>query len=103
MAPNVCCRLSMTLNRREFLAGVAAAAAVPQRTIAQGSAIPIIDTHIHLYDPTRPQGVPYPAPDAPTALPDRYRSDVEPLGITGAIKVEASPWVEDNLWVLDLI
>ena len=25
-----------------------------------------------------------------------------PLGSVGAIKVEASPWVEDNLWVLDV-
>jgi predicted TIM-barrel fold metal-dependent hydrolase len=25
-----------------------------------------------------------------------------PLGIVGAIKVEASPWVEDNLWVLEV-
>jgi L-fuconolactonase len=47
--------------------------------------------------------VPYPSPDAPTALPDRYQKDVTPLGIKGGIKVEASPWVEDNLWVLDLI
>ena len=27
---------------------------------------------------------------------------VRPLGITGAIVVEASAWVEDNQWVLDL-
>ena len=26
-----------------------------------------------------------------------------PLGITGAIKVEASPWVEDNLWALQVM
>ena len=25
-----------------------------------------------------------------------------PLGSVGAIKVEASPWVEDNLWVLEV-
>ena len=25
-----------------------------------------------------------------------------PLGAVGAIKVEASPWVEDNLWVLEV-
>ena len=27
---------------------------------------------------------------------------VRPLGVTGAIVVEASPWLEDNQWVLDL-
>ena len=36
------------------------------------------------------------------ALPDRYRSIATPLGITGAIVVEASPWLEDNQWVLDI-
>ena len=66
----------------------------------------MIDTHIHLYDPTRPQGVPWPAKtDAllykPT-LPETYADTVRPLGITGAVVVEASAWVEDNQWVLDL-
>jgi L-fuconolactonase len=68
------------------------------------SPIPIIDTHLHLYDPTRPQGVPYPkVPNPPQALPSQYQEDVTPLGIVGGIKVEASPWVEDNLWVLEVI
>ena len=71
-----------------------------------GRAIPIIDTHIHLFDPTRPQGAPYTGrPDAgppQPALPPRYRALASPLGIVGAIKVEASPWVEDNLWVLEV-
>lgn len=91
--------MAFHVTRRTLLG----AASAPLFASQQPSAIPIIDTHIHLYDPTRPQGVPYPAADAPTALPDRYRSDVEPLGVKGGIKVEASPWVEDNLWVLDLI
>jgi len=67
---------------------------------------PIIDTHIHLFDPRRPQGVPWPEKtDAilyKPALPDRYRKIAMPLGVTGAIEVEASPWLEDNQWVLDL-
>jgi L-fuconolactonase len=32
----------------------------------------------------------------------RYRKLAEPLGIVGAVKVEASPWIEDNLWVLEV-
>ena len=68
--------------------------------------MPIIDTHIHLFDPTRPQGVPWPEKtDAvlyKPALTDRYRKIAVPLGITGAIEVEASPWLEDNQWVLDI-
>ena len=37
-----------------------------------------------------------------SALPARYRSIAEPLGIRGAIEVECSPWLEDNQWVLDV-
>ena len=74
--------------------------------LAQSAAVPIIDSHIHLFDPTRPQGVPWPAKDDKVlyrpALPARYRKIVRPFGITGAIVVECSPWVEDNQWVLDV-
>ena len=68
--------------------------------------IPVIDTHIHLFDPTRPQGVPWPGKKDTIlyhpALPDRYRQVTDGLGIVGAIEVEASPWLEDNQWVLDI-
>jgi len=68
--------------------------------------MPIIDTHIHLFDPRRPQGVPWPdKSDAilyRPALPERYRKVTQGLGIVGAIEVEASPWLEDNQWVLDI-
>lgn len=67
---------------------------------------PIIDTHIHLYDPARAQGVPWPPKDDRLlyrrVLPEAYAAMVRPLGVTGAIVVEASPWLEDNQWVLDL-
>lgn len=73
---------------------------------AQTAPIPIIDTHIHLFDPTRPQGVPWPPKDNAVlyrpALPDRYRKIATPLGVVGAIEVEASPLLEDNQWVLDI-
>ena len=73
---------------------------------AQSPPIPIIDTHIHFFDTTRPQGVPYPAgkgiPGLPIAIPETFRKAVAQLGIVGAIEVEASPWVEDNLWVLEV-
>ena len=81
----------------------------PRRSVParRARAIPIIDTHIHLFDPTRPQGAPYSGPRAAgaapvPAYPDRYRKLAVPLGSVGAIKVEASPWVEDNLWVLEV-
>jgi len=89
------------VNRRTLLTAAAAGLIAD----AAGS-IPIIDTHIHLFDPTRPQGVPWPAKDNKVlyqpALPDRYRKIAVPLGIVGAIEVEASPLLEDNQWVLDV-
>lgn len=69
-------------------------------------AIPVIDTHIHLYDPSRPGGVPWPSASNAvlykTSLPARYRPIAEPLGIVGAIEVECSSLLEDNQWVLDV-
>jgi predicted TIM-barrel fold metal-dependent hydrolase len=66
----------------------------------------IIDTHTHFYDPTRPEGVPWPGKDDKTlfrrVLPDEYKKLAGPLGVVGTVVVEASPWVEDNQWLLDL-
>ena len=89
------------MRRRDFLA-LSATAAVN----AQSLPFPIIDTHIHLFDPTRPQGVPWPPKDNVDlywpATPERYRHLTEPFGIRGAIEVECSPWLEDNQWVLNV-
>jgi len=66
----------------------------------------VIDCHTHFYDPTRPQGVPWPAPRDKQLYRPVYPADYErlaiPLGITGTVVVEASEWVADNQWVLDL-
>lgn len=66
----------------------------------------IIDTHTHFYDPSRPEGTPWPEPDdetlPPRALPADYKALAVPEGVTGTIMVECSPWLEDNQWVLDL-
>jgi predicted TIM-barrel fold metal-dependent hydrolase len=92
--------IAVSSSRRSFLAA-AAMAATAAKASAEGASIPIIDTHLHLYDPTRPQGAPFPrTPNPRPFLPRDYREVATPLGITGGIKVEASPWVEDNLWVL---
>jgi predicted TIM-barrel fold metal-dependent hydrolase len=67
----------------------------------------VIDTHVHIWDRTRPQGAPFPpevlygAPTPDVKLGNWYRREMAPAGIVGAIAVEASPWVEDNLWLLD--
>ena len=66
----------------------------------------IIDAHIHLFDVNRPGGVPWPEKTDKvlykSATTERYRKIAVPLGIVGAIEVEASPLLEDNQWVLDV-
>lgn len=96
------------MQRRQFLAGAAAVAIAAMRRLPAADApgrIPIIDTHIHLFDAGRPQGAPYKGSkqyQGGVALPSTYRALAQPLGIVGAIEVEASPWIEDNLWVLEV-
>jgi predicted TIM-barrel fold metal-dependent hydrolase len=99
------------MDRRDFIKSAAAGAAAVSAGATGASAkkfpFPIIDTHVHLYDPTRPQGVPWPGPDQPKSiyrrfLPADYRKIAEPYGVVGLIETECSPWVEDNYWVLDV-
>ncbi len=90
------------MQRRAFLAGAAASVTAP--VFAQGADIPIIDTHVPQFDPTRPQGAPYTGPRGQPpqmALPENYRRQIPGTGIVGAITVEASGWIEDNLWILE--
>jgi L-fuconolactonase len=90
------------VTRRELLG----CAALPALALAAGDAPATIDTHIHLFDPARPQGIPWPTKDNAVlyqpALPERYRRIAGPLGVRGAIAIEASPWLDDNQWVLDV-
>jgi predicted TIM-barrel fold metal-dependent hydrolase len=89
----------------------AAAAALGWATSAELNALsptmPTIDAHIHLFDPTRPGGVPWPeASDFVLfrpALPDRYARLAQPHGVVGAIAVECSPWLVDNFWLQDVV
>ena len=86
-------------------ASVAGSLATTQLAQALPPVIPIIDTHIHMFDTRRPGGVPWPATTDTAlykpALPERYASIAGPLGVVGAIVVEASPLVSDNDWVLN--
>jgi predicted TIM-barrel fold metal-dependent hydrolase len=87
------------------LSSTSVLSAATAHTTASGDPT-LIDTHTHFYDPTRPQGVPWP-PASETrlyraVLPKDYRALPVPRPVTSTVVVEASPWVEDNQWVLDL-
>ncbi len=85
---------------------VSAVGDAPDQAAAGADGFTVIDTHTHFYDPSRPQGVPWPPREDTllyrTVLPKDYRAQPVPRPVTGTVVVEASPWVEDNQWVLDL-
>ncbi len=97
------------MTRRDFLYSSAAASVLAARTgaaTAKPSPIPIIDTHTHFYDPTRAQGVPWPPRTDEvlyrTRLPQDFKIHCGDLNVVGTVVVEASEWVGDNQWILDL-
>jgi len=99
------------MTRREFLlasgsvllGGVVGCAS---RTLPRSPSLAIIDCHTHFYDPWRPEGVPWPGKNETflyrTISPADYLAQKVPTPVTRTMVVEASPWVEDNQWVLDL-
>jgi L-fuconolactonase len=91
-------------TRRRFLQSSLLSPLLPLAAAA-ASKHRIIDCHTHFYDPTRPQGVPWPGKDGPLyrrVLPDDWMAVAGPHGVTETVVVEASSWVEDNQWLLDL-
>jgi predicted TIM-barrel fold metal-dependent hydrolase len=89
------------MQRRAFIAGAAAMASAP---VFAADTIPVIDTHVHIFDPRRPQGVPYAGPKGQPpqiATPENYHTQIVGTGIVGSIIVEASGWIEDNLFILE--
>jgi L-fuconolactonase len=102
----------LTHTRRDLLAAsVGATVAGLSGTVSSPSDAPpaavaaSIDTHTHFYDPTRPEGVPWPGRDSPLfrrVLPSDWLQLAKPAGVAETVVVEASAWVEDNQWLLDL-
>lgn len=92
-------------TRRDVLC-TAAALALPGGARPADAPAPVIDVHTHFYDPTRKVGVPWPGKDDKVlyrpVLPAEFKKLAAPHGVTGTVVVEASPWVEDNRWLLDL-
>lgn len=100
------------MHRRDLLkltAYSAGALAVSRTGLAETgrAAHPIIDTHIHLFDPSRPGGVPWPEKTDTVlykpALPPRYQELSAHFGVMGAIAIEASPLATDNDWLLKVV
>jgi L-fuconolactonase len=106
-------------DRRRFLTATAKAVAgvtlagwgssvraAPKESASDEGGLTVIDAHTHFYDPTRPQGIPWPDRGDKllyrTVLPKDYRAQPVPRPVTGTIAIEASFWPEDNQWVLDL-
>ena len=100
-----------SLDRRAFLGGAAAAvaAAATGAELAPSTSvdnIPIIDAHIHLFDGNGMLGAGYMGSQAyraisKTSLPSMYAPLAKPTGIVGAIVVESSPFIDDNLFYLE--
>ena len=101
------------VTRRKFIATTAAAgAAIRWPALAAEvpewmNSIPMIDAHIHLFDGTRPLGAEYLGSSeyqkqSRVSLPSMYAPLARPAGIVGAIVVESSTWVDENLWYLEV-
>lgn len=90
------------MNRRDYLLG---SSALALSACASEVKTEIIDTHTHFYDPSRPQGVPWPGKSSSLyrkVTPEEFVQVTRSFGITGTIVVEASSWIEDNQYLLDL-
>ena len=87
-----------------LLAAVIAAGCV---TSKKSASIPIIDTHIHLYDTTRPEGVPWPPETDKVLYKPILTKDFDRVsdenGVNATVIVEASKWIPDNQWILNLV
>lgn len=99
--------LSLPISRRAFLQSTAAAIATSSIASAEPAQdMAIVDTHTHFYNPERKEGVPWPAKGDDVlyrpVLPAEFVKLTKPLGVTGTVVVEASAWLEDNQWLLDL-
>ena len=97
------------MKRRPFRLLQAAAflaAAFPLSALSEApTPLDIVDCHTHFYDPSRPEGVPWPGKDTPlyrTVLPRHLKALSQDRPVTGTVIVEASKWPEDNAWLLQL-
>jgi L-fuconolactonase len=99
----------MEITRRSFVKAAAmVGVALSGAGVASAEdAVPVIDSHIHLFDPTRKVFSGYMGSQAYRALnkpslPSMYEPLGRPVGVVGAIVVESSGLIDDNLWYLEV-
>lgn len=66
----------------------------------------LIDSHVHIWDPAKPGGVPFPPPDSPihrVISTEDIRRHLDSCKLNAAVLVEASERYLDNLWCLEQI
>ena len=101
-----------SLNRRSFLKTASAGFLASQLNLNGSKAadskplLParVVDTHTHFYDPSRPEGVPWPRKGSSlyrTVLPKDFVELKKYQPVNATVVVEASKLVEDNQWILD--
>jgi len=96
------------LSRRRFLSAAGGLAVAGSSTVAVAAGKPlldVIDCHTHFYDPTRPEGIPWPRKGSSLyriVLPRHLRALTHARKVTGTVIVEASSRLEDNQWLLDI-
>lgn len=70
------------------------------------STIPIVDTHVHLWDLKRPKGIYWIAKDNKTLYRSFLPKDHEPIAkanlVHGVVVVQAGQFLPDNQWNLDI-
>jgi L-fuconolactonase len=97
---------SILYRKASLLVMLVAASATVAQPAPSSNPPRAIDTHTHFYDPSRPQGVPWPGKGDKllyrTVLPTELKELSKKHHVRGTIAVEASPWLEDNQWLLDL-
>ena len=83
-----------TLSRRRWIAGsISGVVGLGLRPILaheSGTSLDIIDCHTHFYDPTRPEGIPWPRQGTPlyrTVLPKHLRELKQFRRVTGTVIV----------------
>ena len=86
--------------------GIPSMAPMHAAETATSAPVPVIDTHIHLWDIDRPGGIAWPGAGSPlyeTYVASHFAGVAGPAKVTAAVIVEASGRVEDNQWMLDLM